>query len=38
MSELKSLGEDCGKWPSAAKAALNFRDKSYRTDSKAPTP
>jgi hypothetical protein len=26
MSELKSLCEDCGKWPAAAKAALNFRE------------
>jgi len=26
MSELKSLCEDCGKWPAAAKAALNCRE------------
>jgi hypothetical protein len=26
MSELRSLCEDCGEGPAAAKAALNFRD------------
>jgi hypothetical protein len=26
MAELKGLWEDCGTWPAAAKAALNFRE------------